>query len=585
MTVNFARRILAPKIPVPTASRCGLAALLILFGCESLQNATAEGDTRTLSFHHIHTNEDITVTYKVNGRYDEEALKKINWVMRDWRKDEPIKMDPHAIDVLWEVHREVGATEPIWIICGYRSPATNSMLRRRSSGVAQFSQHTLGKAIDFYIPGVPLEELRAAGLRAERGGVGFYPSSNFVHLDTGSVRHWPRMPEAQLARVMSKGPLTRFAGNDRPTRTAAAKLPNPVQSLTRLIGGGRDEAEDAETAATTTATATAGNRAPRRSLRLSRRSESRGRQARPVGGRTDAAEACAPWSPASSPSRRRPTAAGAAPAAADPDGEPGKILAGRHHQRTRLLHGMLTDVPRLRPTPVARRPGADPVATGSLAPWPMPERLASNVLAYAPTTVPAAIARPTPANLGSARVAPTLPPDTTVAVKRSGDRPSVVASSAPTAAAIAGNVKPGQSFNDPWLRAMILSPSAQAFMSTSLLGAADYRNLGGYRRSRPLRDDDVLGRPASRHDPRAVQRPRRGLRVDRDLPPAHRIACRSPRTQQRSRHPEAPARIRAFTPVFAGYARATSIPLVGAQQIRRTPSPLAGEGWGEGFSS
>jgi uncharacterized protein YcbK (DUF882 family) len=505
VTVNFARRILAPKIPVPTASRCGLAALLILFGCESLQNATAEGDTRTLSFHHIHTNEDITVTYKVNGRYDEEALKKINWVMRDWRKDEPIKMDPHAIDVLWEVHREVGATEPIWIICGYRSPATNSMLRRRSSGVAQFSQHTLGKAIDFYIPGVPLEELRAAGLRAERGGVGFYPSSNFVHLDTGSVRHWPRMPEAQLARVMSKGPLTRFAGNDRPTRTAAAKLPNPVQSLTRLIGGGRDEAEDAETAATTTATA--GNRAP---TMLPRPAPARPTQVAAVEPKIEkpadkpALLAAVPMPPSKPAAKVASTPASYQVASAE--SRP-VLLPPRPIQTASLAaKTSLADKPAISPTDIinergfwhgmpdqidtpasnihsgaaARRPGADPVATGSLAPWPMPERLASNVLAYAPTTVPAAIARPTPANLGSARVAPTLPPDTTVAVKRSGDRPSVVASSAPTAAAIAGNVKPGQSFNDPWLRAMILSPSAQAFMSTSLLGAADYRNLGGY---------------------------------------------------------------------------------------------------------
>src|SRR5207237_4943601 len=252
----FARRSLVPKIPVQVGSCCGLAALFILFGCETLQNAVAEGDTRTLSFHHIHTNEDLTVTYKVNGRYDEEALKKINWVLRDWRKEEQTKMDPHAIDVLWEAHRAVGATEPIWVICGYRSPATNAMLRRRSGGVAQFSQHMLGKAIDFYIPGVPLEALREAGLRLERGGVGFYPSSNFVHLDTGSVRHWPRMPEAQLARVMAKGPLTRLAGNDRPTRTASVRLPNPLEPLARLIGGGKDEEEDAETATT------AGSRAP-----------------------------------------------------------------------------------------------------------------------------------------------------------------------------------------------------------------------------------------------------------------------------------------------------------------------------------
>ena len=195
--------------PLHTGYSCGLAALLIAFGCNGLQNATAEGDTRTLSFHHIHTNEDLTITYKVNGRYDEEALKKINWVLRDWRKNEAIEMDPHTIDLLWDVHREVGAKAPIWIICGYRSPETNAMLRRRSSGVAKFSQHMLGKAIDFYIPGVPLDQLREAGLRAQRGGVGFYPTSGspFVHLDTGSVRHWPRMPEAQMAKVMAKGPL------------------------------------------------------------------------------------------------------------------------------------------------------------------------------------------------------------------------------------------------------------------------------------------------------------------------------------------------------------------------------------------
>src|SRR5262249_53546290 len=199
---------------------CGVAAVLVFFGSQSLQNAPAEGETRTISFHHIHTDEDLTVTYKVNGRYDESALEKINHVLRDWREDQPIKMDPHLIDLLWEVHREVGTKEPIWVVCGYRSPSTNSMLRRRSSGVAKFSQHTLGKAVDFYIPGVPLDQLRAAGLRAQRGGVGFYPTSGspFVHLDTGSVRHWPRMPEAELAGVLSKGQLASHLASDTSSR-------------------------------------------------------------------------------------------------------------------------------------------------------------------------------------------------------------------------------------------------------------------------------------------------------------------------------------------------------------------------------
>ena len=97
-----------------------------------MQQAKAVGDTRTLSLHHVHTNEDLTITYKKNGQYDEDALKKINWIMRDWRKNESIEMDRQEIDLIWEVYQEVGAKEPIEIICGYRSPGTNEMLRGRS---------------------------------------------------------------------------------------------------------------------------------------------------------------------------------------------------------------------------------------------------------------------------------------------------------------------------------------------------------------------------------------------------------------------------------------------------------------------
>src|SRR5262245_3770497 len=226
-----------------------LTAVLLAIGSTSLQNATANGDTRTISFKSTHVKEELTVTYKVNGRYDEQALEKSNHVLRDWREDKPTKMDPHLIDLIWEVYREVGATEPIAIVCGYRSPGTNAMLRRRSSGVAKFSQHMLGKAMDFYIPGVPLEKLREAGLRASRGGVGFYPSSNFVHLDTGSVRHWPRVPEAQLAQIMAKGPLS---SSSKETRVAAARIPNP---LAKLFGGAQEE--DGETLANKAGTPTA----------------------------------------------------------------------------------------------------------------------------------------------------------------------------------------------------------------------------------------------------------------------------------------------------------------------------------------
>ena len=187
--------------------RIGLISLLLLAGAGSVHDATALGDTRTLSFHHTHSDEDLTVTFKRNGRYDEEGLKQLNHFLRDWRSQEQTTMDRRLFDILWEVYRDVDGKKPIQIISSYRSPATNAMLRRRSAGVARFSQHMLGHAMDFYIPDVQLEQIRFAGLRLQRGGVGFYPTSGspFVHLDTGSIRHWPRMTHDQLARVFPDG--------------------------------------------------------------------------------------------------------------------------------------------------------------------------------------------------------------------------------------------------------------------------------------------------------------------------------------------------------------------------------------------
>src|SRR5262249_3040317 len=192
--------------------------MALLLGSKSLQNAVAEGDTRTISLHHIHTGEDLTITYKRDGRYDPEALQKIDHLLRDWRRNEETHMDPRLIAVVWEVYRNVGAKGPIQVVCGYRSPATNAMLRRRSRGVAQFSQHMLGRAMDFFIPGVPLEAQREAGLRLQRGGVGYYPTSGspFIHLDVGNVRHWPRMTRAQLAKVFPDGRTVHVPSDGHP---------------------------------------------------------------------------------------------------------------------------------------------------------------------------------------------------------------------------------------------------------------------------------------------------------------------------------------------------------------------------------
>ncbi|MGY0571813.1 DUF882 domain-containing protein [Bradyrhizobium sp. RDM12] len=207
---GFVRQFAAVSLShagVKVGSRIGLASLVLLAAAGSVHNAAALNETKTLSFHHTHSGEDLTVTFKRDGRYDEAALKTLNHFLRDWRTQDETVMDRHLFDILWEVYRDVDGKQPIQIISSYRSPATNAMLRRRSSGVARFSQHMLGHAMDFYIPGVPLEQIRFAGLRLQRGGVGFYPTSGspFVHLDTGSIRHWPRMTHDQLVRVFPDG--------------------------------------------------------------------------------------------------------------------------------------------------------------------------------------------------------------------------------------------------------------------------------------------------------------------------------------------------------------------------------------------
>jgi uncharacterized protein YcbK (DUF882 family) len=186
--------------------RLGSLALLATVFSVGSAISVPEGN-RALKIYHVHTGEKQVIVFKRNGVYDKDGLRQLNWILRDWRKNRPTNMDPHEMDLLWQVYAATGSDEYIHIVCGYRSPATNSMLRSRSRGVAKHSQHMLGKAVDFFIPGVPLAKLREIGLRMQVGGVGYYPTSGspFVHMDTGSVRMWPRMSRAQLARVFPNG--------------------------------------------------------------------------------------------------------------------------------------------------------------------------------------------------------------------------------------------------------------------------------------------------------------------------------------------------------------------------------------------
>jgi uncharacterized protein YcbK (DUF882 family) len=166
---------------------------------------TAAGETRTLSIYHVHTKESLTITYKKNGRYIPSALAKINYVLRDWRRNEVIPIDPKTIDLMWELHADLGSRAPIHIICGYRSASTNGMLKKIGRNVAKQSMHIRGKAIDLYFPDVAVAKLRGSAIVRQIGGVGYYPrsgSSGFVHLDSGKVRYWPRPSETQLAQIM-----------------------------------------------------------------------------------------------------------------------------------------------------------------------------------------------------------------------------------------------------------------------------------------------------------------------------------------------------------------------------------------------
>jgi uncharacterized protein YcbK (DUF882 family) len=197
-----------------------LTALLtaaVLLPPTALPVAAASGD-RTLHLHYTHTGKSGSFTFRRNGRYDNNVLKQLNVFLADWRTKEPANMDPALFDLLWSVYSEVGARQPIHIVSSYRSPKTNAMLRAKSSGVAENSQHTKGKAIDFFIPGVNLTKLREVAMRHQVGGVGYYPTSGspFVHLDTGSVRAWPRMTRAQLKQVFPDGRTLHLPTDGKP---------------------------------------------------------------------------------------------------------------------------------------------------------------------------------------------------------------------------------------------------------------------------------------------------------------------------------------------------------------------------------
>jgi uncharacterized protein YcbK (DUF882 family) len=145
---------------------------------------------RVLGFSHLHTGERLAVEYFTGGRCLPDALRAIDHILRDFRTGEVHAIDEALLDLLYGLSDRTGSTRPFEVISGYRSPATNRMLRVRSEGVAAGSLHMKGQAIDIRLSDISLARLRDAAQTLRRGGVGYYPASAFVHVDTGRVRTW-----------------------------------------------------------------------------------------------------------------------------------------------------------------------------------------------------------------------------------------------------------------------------------------------------------------------------------------------------------------------------------------------------------
>jgi uncharacterized protein YcbK (DUF882 family) len=240
------RQTLMNRVKKLLASAAIVATLSVAAAWSLGTPTVAGGETRTLSLYHVHTKESITVTYMVNGRYVPSAMKKINYLLRDWRRKETVTIDPKTIDLMWELHADLGSHAPIHIVCGYRSPKTNAFLKRIGRNVAKKSQHMVGKAIDLYFPDVATKNIRNSALVRKIGGVGYYRTSGgptgFVHIDSGNVRHWgPAIGQTEMAQIFRDGRKTMGSRLSRQDTTAVASSAEEDAAVLEASYEGVDE--------------------------------------------------------------------------------------------------------------------------------------------------------------------------------------------------------------------------------------------------------------------------------------------------------------------------------------------------------
>jgi uncharacterized protein YcbK (DUF882 family) len=168
----------------------GLASSAGLLAASPVLAAITPAVERSLTFYHTHTGERAEITYWADGDYRAEGLQALNRLLRDHRTGEQTEMDRGLLDTLYALNLSLCEAGEFQIISAYRSPKTNAMLASKSSGVAKRSLHMQGKAIDIRVTGCKLKRLREQAVALKAGGVGYYPKSNFIHVDTGRVRYW-----------------------------------------------------------------------------------------------------------------------------------------------------------------------------------------------------------------------------------------------------------------------------------------------------------------------------------------------------------------------------------------------------------
>ncbi|WP_119167447.1 DUF882 domain-containing protein [Algihabitans albus] len=172
------------------AGLTGTAALTLLGGTTFAASSAFAGEPRALAFRNLHTDETLETIYWADGGYRHEALQQINHILRDWRTGDLQEMDPALLDLLYSLKAKTDSRGPFHVISAYRSPKTNAALASKSGGVARKSFHMRGMAIDIALPDHDLTALRDAAWAMQRGGVGYYAKSGFIHVDTGRVRRW-----------------------------------------------------------------------------------------------------------------------------------------------------------------------------------------------------------------------------------------------------------------------------------------------------------------------------------------------------------------------------------------------------------